>query len=185
MWAIHDVDKTRLLLESGAQTEARGDDGRTALLIAASRAGSAPVVTRLLDHGARANVVAANRTTALRAIPGLSGKSTRVEYRLAGADANPYLAVAAGLASGLYGVERRVDPPPPFSGDAYAAPEGAVRPLPRSLEEATEALRSSRAARDLFGDAFVDHFAMTREWEARQFRKAVTDWELQRYFEVI
>ena len=126
-----------------------------------------------------------NRTTALRAIPGLSGKSTRVEYRLAGADANPYLAVAAGLASGLYGVERRVDPPPPFSGDAYAAPEGAVRPLPRSLEEATEALRSSRAARDLFGDAFVDHFAMTREWEARQFRKAVTDWELQRYFEVI
>ena len=51
--------------------------------------------------------------------------------------------------------------------------------------EATEAFRSSRAARELFGDAFVDHYAMTREWEVRQFRKAVTDWELQRYFEII
>ena len=126
-----------------------------------------------------------NRTTALRAIPGRSPRSARVEYRLAGADANPYLALAAGLASGLYGVEQRIAPPPPLSGDAYAAPAEVVRPLPGSLEEATDAFRTSRAARDLFGDAFVDHFAMTREWEVRQFRKAVTDWELQRYFEII
>jgi glutamine synthetase len=115
----------------------------------------------------------------------MSYKSTRVEYRLAGADANPYLAIAAGLASGLYGIEQRIDPPPPLAGDAYAASEEVMRPLPRSLEEATEAFRSSRAAREMFGDAFVDHFAMTREWEVRQFRKAVTDWELQRYFEII
>lgn len=126
-----------------------------------------------------------NRTTALRAIPGRSPKTTRVEYRLAGADANPYLAIAAGLASGLYGVERRMEPPPALAGDAYVASDERARPLPRSLEEAVEVFRSSRAAREMFGDAFVDHFSMTREWEVRQFRKAVTDWELQRYFEII
>lgn len=66
MWAVHDPEKTGLLLERGAHTEAKGDDGRTALIIAASRVGSAPVIRMLLDHGARANAVTANRTTALR-----------------------------------------------------------------------------------------------------------------------
>jgi glutamine synthetase len=121
-----------------------------------------------------------NRTTALRAIS--SGvKSTRVEHRLPAADANPYLSLAASLASGLYGIENSVELPAP-TGNAYEAKAPA---LPRSLEEGTELFRSSKIARQIFGDEFVDHYAATRDWETRQFRRAVTDWELERYFEII
>ena len=57
--------------------------------------------------------------------------------------------------------------------------------LPGTLWEAAQRLRASKVARTLFGDAFVEHFAATREWEERQFRRAITDWELARYFEII
>ncbi len=57
--------------------------------------------------------------------------------------------------------------------------------LPGTLWEAAQRLKASAEARSLFGDAFVDHFAATREWEEREFRKHVTDWELARYFEII
>ncbi len=121
-----------------------------------------------------------NRTTALRAI--LTGpKGTRVEHRLPGADANPYLSLAASLASGLYGIEQRVELPA-ATANAY---ETDAPPLPRSLEEATEAFRSSSAAKAYFSEEFVEHYAATRDWEVRQQRKAVTDWELERYFEII
>lgn len=122
-----------------------------------------------------------NRTTALRAIPG-GQKSTRVEYRLAGADANPYLAMAASLASGIHGLEQKIDPGPAVGGNGY---DEHARPLPRTLDEATQSLKKSAAARDLLGDEFVDHFVRTREWECRQFNKTVTDWERDRYFEII
>jgi glutamine synthetase len=121
-----------------------------------------------------------NRTTALRAIPA-GAKSTRVEHRLPGADANPYLSLAASLASGLYGIENNLELPAPV-GNAYEAQAPA---LPRSLEESTELFRSSKTARQIFGDEFVDHYSATRDWETRQFRRAVTDWELERYFEII
>ena len=125
-----------------------------------------------------------NRTTALRAIP--SGpKGTRVEYRVAPADANPYLAIAAALASGLYGIEHELEPPPACEGNAYDDPGEGALPLPQSLREAATALRNSEAATELFGATFVDHFASTREWEDREARKAVTDWDLARYFEII
>jgi len=121
-----------------------------------------------------------NRTTAVRAIPGL-GKSTRVELRLTGADINPYLAMAASLAAGLDGIERKLELPPPtvnaYSGDAPA--------LPRTLADATRLFRQSRVAHEWLGDQFVDHYAGTREWEVRQYEKAVTDWELARYFESV
>jgi glutamine synthetase len=108
-----------------------------------------------------------------------------VEYRIAPADANPYLAIAAALASGLWGIEHRIEPPPPVSGNAYDdAGEGAL-PLPGTLHEAATALRNSEAAPELLGPVFVDHFASTREWEDREARKAVTDWDLARYFEII
>lgn len=125
-----------------------------------------------------------NRTTSLRVIPG-SAKSQRVEYRVAAADANPYLALAAALGSGLWGIEQKLELDDPVSGSAYDHPVRAGSELPRTLWDAAQALRSSNAARDLFGDAFVGHFAATREWEEREFRKAVTDWELSRYFEII
>ncbi len=125
-----------------------------------------------------------NRTTALRAIPG-DEKSQRVEYRIASADVNPYIASAAALGSGLWGIEHGIEPDAPVEGNAYARTYPKKRQLPRTLHEAAERLRKSRAARELFGDAFVDHFAATREWEEREFRKAITDWELARYFEII
>ena len=124
-----------------------------------------------------------NRTAAIRAIP-FGESSTRVENRLPGADANPYLAMAGSLAAGLYGIRNKIEPPEPCRGNAYAA-NSEHRALPTSLEEAADQFKNSNAARELFGDAFVDHFAATRQWEVRQFRKSVTDWELQRYFEIV
>jgi glutamine synthetase len=121
-----------------------------------------------------------NRTTAVRAIPG-SRKSTRVELRLTGADINPYLAMAASLAAGLDGIERQIELPPP-TVNAYS---GDAPPLPRTLAEATGLFRASRVAREWLGEQFVDHYASTREWEVRQHEKAVTDWELARYFESV
>jgi len=123
-----------------------------------------------------------NRTTALRAILG-SAKSTRIEHRQAAADMNPYLAMAVAVGSALWGIERGMGPPPPVSGDAYQAKDAAR--LPRSLAEATGRLRESAPAREILGPEFVEHFARTREWEVRQFERAVTTWELERYFEII
>jgi len=125
-----------------------------------------------------------NRTTALRIIPG-SAKSQRVEFRLGSADANPYIVLAAALGSGLLGIERQLEPVEVVQGNAYAREHDASLELPTSLEQAAEALRGSEAARELFGDAFVDHYAGTRLWEALEYRKHVSDWEMQRYFEII
>jgi len=124
-----------------------------------------------------------NRTVALRVIPA-SSKSTRVEVRVPGSDVNPYLAVAASVAAGLYGVEKNLQlTDKPITGSAYHA-QDVVR-LPRTLLEATQRLEESKVARELFGDEFVDHFVKTRMWEWRQFQDSVTSWELQRYFEII
>ena len=125
-----------------------------------------------------------NRTTALRVIEG-SEKSQRVEYRVAAADINPYLALSAAIGSGLWGIENKIEPGEPQTGNAYEAKLPKNRALPRTLWEAAQRLKSSKAGRDLFGDAFVDHYAASREWEEREFRRAITDWELQRYFEII
>jgi glutamine synthetase len=125
-----------------------------------------------------------NRTCALRVIPG-SPSSQRVEYRIAAADINPYLAIGAALGSGLWGIEHKIEPDAPIAGSAYDIAHPAERALPRNLAQAADRLVASGAARDLFGDVFVDHYAMTRHWEEREFRKAITDWELARYFEII
>ena len=109
----------------------------------------------------------------MRAVPGPSPKSARVEYRLAGADINPYLAIAASLASGLYGIEKKLELPPASTGNAY---ETDAQPLPKSLAEATALLKASSIARDLLGEELVDHYVRTREWEVRQYERAVTDW---------
>ncbi len=125
-----------------------------------------------------------NRTCALRVIPG-SEKSQRVEYRITAADANPYVALAAALGSGLWGIEQGIEPGAPIVGNAYEMKLPAKLNLPATLFDAAQALRKSKAARALFGDAFVEHYAATREWEEREYRKAITDWELKRYFEII
>ena len=125
-----------------------------------------------------------NRTCALRVIPG-SAKSQRVEYRIAAADANPYIALAASLGAGLYGIEHKLELGPPVEGNAYERKFPAKSALPTTLMEAAERLKRSKAGRELFGDAFVEHYAASREWEEREFRKHITDWELSRYFEII
>ncbi|MEQ8580707.1 MAG: glutamine synthetase family protein [Marinoscillum sp.] len=124
-----------------------------------------------------------NRTTALRVI-NPSEKATRVELRVPGADANPYLAMAAALASGLYGIENNLKlTTRPTEGNGYQDLSNGR--LPADLKEATLSMKSSDLAKELFGESFVDHFTKTREWECRQFAAKVTDWELKRYFEII
>lgn len=124
-----------------------------------------------------------NRTTAVRAIPGNTEKSTRLECRLPGADANPHLALAVSLACGLYGIDQQLDPPDPVGGNAYE--DTTLPELPSSLDHATRELAGSEVLRDLIGSTFIDHYVMTRDYEVRRYEKAVTDWELKRYFEII
>ena len=124
-----------------------------------------------------------NRTTALRVISH-SHDGMRLETRVPGADANPYLSLAAGLASGLYGIKNKLELSiEATGGNEYQNQEHAH--LPNTLKEATEAMKNSPIAKQLFGEDFVNHFIKTREWECRQYEKAVTDWELKRYFEII
>lgn len=124
-----------------------------------------------------------NRTTALRALPG-SPKSTRLETRVPGSDVNPYLAMAASLAAGLYGIKHGLKLEQPHSvGNGYT--DKRFGTLPSNLGEATAAMKNSDVAVELFGKTFVEHFTATREWEWRQYAKVVTDWEMKRYFEII
>jgi len=124
-----------------------------------------------------------NRTASFRVLAS-SAKSTRLETRCPGADVNPYLAMAAVIAAGLYGVEQNLKlTAPPITGTNEGA-ENIAR-APRSLIETTRIFKASDIARDFLGDTFVDHFAATRDWEWRQWLDGVTDWELKRYFEII
>ncbi|MEM1328545.1 MAG: glutamine synthetase family protein [Bacteroidota bacterium] len=123
-----------------------------------------------------------NRTTALRVIPG-SEKSMRLETRVPGADANPYLAMSAALASGLYGIKHQLLLNiAATSGNAY---DSEQLPLPSNLQTATQAMKNSSIPTELFGAGFVDHFVRTREWEWRQYEQQVGNWELGRYFETV
>ena len=122
-----------------------------------------------------------NRTAGFRIVG--AGSSLRIECRIPGADVNPYLAYAAVVASGLAGIEQRLEPPPAYIGDAYSAPDAAL--LPRTLEEAVANFTGSELARTAFGVDVVAHYAHFFTTEVDAFRKAVTDWERVRYFERI
>ncbi|HZI11562.1 MAG TPA: glutamine synthetase family protein [Myxococcus sp.] len=123
-----------------------------------------------------------NRTTAIRVI-GENAKAMRIEYRQLAADMNAYIGMAVSLAAGLWGIENEIEPPAACNSNAYAASDS--KPLPRNLKEAVELLKNSERARELLGEGFVDHFVRTREWEVRQYERAVTNWELERYLELI
>jgi glutamine synthetase len=120
-----------------------------------------------------------NRTAGFRVVG--SGPSLRVECRIPGADANPYLAFAAMLAAGLDGIERGLEPGPAFAGDVYAA-AGLPR-VPHSLPEAIGELERSSFARKAFGDDVVEHLLHFARAEQGYFEAVVTDWEKRRYFE--
>jgi glutamine synthetase len=122
-----------------------------------------------------------NRTVSVRTV-GDDADALRLEFRLAGADHNPYLCFAAMLASIADGIERRIDPGPPIVGNAYAHDRP---PLPVDLRDAAARLRASAPARRFFGDAVVEHYAAVAEFEWQQFMAVVTEWEVRRYFEQI
>ncbi|MEV5883349.1 glutamine synthetase family protein [Streptomyces sp. NPDC052020] len=119
-----------------------------------------------------------NRTCALRVVG--HGRSLRFENRLPGGDVNPHLAVAAMVAAGLYGVERRLEPPEPCPGNAYTA---GFAHVPTTLREAAELWENSPIARAAFGDEVVAHYRTMARVELDAFDAAVTDWELRRSFE--
>src|SRR5262249_6357566 len=127
-----------------------------------------------------------NRTAALRAITAPAPKGVRFEHRRAGADANPYLVMAALLAGGLHGIDTAGEPPALSRGNA--AQDAGAPSLPGSLPAAIAALRGSDLARELLGSEFVEHFVLSRqvEWDlwTRWQGAQVTEWELRRYFEV-
>ncbi len=124
-----------------------------------------------------------NRTVALRALP-TGPKSTRLETRVVGADVNPYLAMAACLAAGIYGINNQMKlQHQPITGNGYVHKSDGV--LPYTLLDATNKMCSNELAENLFGKEFVKHFAATRMWEWKQHLKSVTDWEYKRYFEII
>jgi glutamine synthetase len=125
-----------------------------------------------------------NRTCGLRVI-GEHG-SLRVENRVPGADANPYLAFAATIAAGIAGIQRRLELPEMFTGDAYESDVSRpVARVPGALHEAISHLERSQLAREAFGERVVAHYLNSARQEQAAFEHAVTDWELDRYFERI
>jgi len=119
-----------------------------------------------------------NRTCAVRVIG--KGPSLRLENRVPGGDVNPYLAVAAMVAAGLYGIEHELEPVPPFGGNAYSA---GFEQVPATLHDASRLLDGSALAREAFGDDVVDHYVNAARIEMAEYDAAVTDWERFRSFE--
>jgi len=124
-----------------------------------------------------------NRTTAVRVV-NHSQSGMRVENRVPGSDTNPYLTMAASLASGLYGIKNdlKLDMLP-TKGNEYENEKSQA--LPTNLHKATKAMKESKIASELFGKAFTDHFLKTREWEWKQYAPQQQNWELKRYFEIV
>jgi glutamine synthetase len=122
-----------------------------------------------------------NRTCGFRLVG--HEKSFRVESRIPGADANPYLAFAATIAAGLHGIENRIEPPEPYAGNAYEAKD--VERVPWNIVEAINELESSEVAKKAFGDEVHFHLVNTAKQEWARFNQAITDWELRRNFERI
>lgn len=122
-----------------------------------------------------------NRTASFRVVG--NGQSLRIECRIPGADCNPYLCIAAALASGLDGIDRKIEPPPIFEGDLYAAK--ALPTLPATLREATALFESSPYVREALGAGVAEHYSHFFHVEQDAYDAAVTDWERRRYFEQI
>jgi glutamine synthetase len=119
-----------------------------------------------------------NRSCAFRVVG--HGQALRLENRMPGADANPYLAFAAILAAGLHGIEHKLEPPPAFEGNAYISD---VARFPSTLRDAVTALEGGTVAREALGDDVVDHYLHYARTEQQQFDRIVTEYERARLFE--
>ena len=120
-----------------------------------------------------------NRSCAVRAIRSERPELWRFECRRPGADANPYLALAAIAASAAEGIRAEAEPPEDIAGDAYALAD--LPELPGSLESALHAFEEDAALRKALGEDFSDYYATSRAWELKAWRETVTDWERERY----
>jgi glutamine synthetase len=120
-----------------------------------------------------------NRSTAVRAIRSNRPELCRLECRRPGADANPYLALAALVAAAADGIRRGARPPPPVEGDAYARTD--LPELPGSLETALRAFQDDEVLREALGERFSEYYVTSRAWELKAWRETVTDWERERY----
>ena len=123
-----------------------------------------------------------NRTVTTRVLSGGAPAATRFEFRLPGADVNPYLALAGVLASVIDGVDRSVDPGPPSAGDAYASGQAG---LPSTLLAAAEGFLHSEFAANAFGSDVLTHYHALADYEWHAFMRSVTDWERERYLDSI
>lgn len=121
-----------------------------------------------------------NRTAGYR-LCGEGTRAIRVECRVGGSDLNPYLAMAALIAAGIDGMERKLALEPAFTGDAYGARN--VREIPKTLRDATRALDGSSMLRAAFGDDVIDHYVRAAAWEQEEYDRRITDWEVARGFE--
>jgi glutamine synthetase len=122
-----------------------------------------------------------NRTVGFRVVG--HGGSFRIENRMPGADANPYLAFAATLIAGCAGIDEQLDCGDDYRGNAYV--DDTLPSLPKSLREAADLLEQSKLGRAALGDDVVDFYVHTARLEVNAFDNAVTDWERVRYFERI
>jgi len=120
-----------------------------------------------------------NRSCAVRAITSARPELCRLECRRPGADANPYLALAAVALGAADGLRRGATPPPPVVGDAYSRTD--LPALPASLEAALRAFESDGVLREGLGEKFSDYYATSRRWELKAFQASVTNWERSRY----
>jgi glutamine synthetase len=120
-----------------------------------------------------------NRSCAVRAIRSDRPELCRFECRRPGADANPYLALAAITVSAADGLRRRATPPDPVVGDAYS--QSHLAPLPASLEASLRSFDEDAVLRRALGDSFSDYYATSRRWEVKAWQETVTDWERNRY----
>jgi glutamine synthetase len=120
-----------------------------------------------------------NRSCALRAIGSAKAERCRIECRRPGADANPYLALAALVVSAADGIRTDAAPPAPVEGDAYARTD--LPGLPGSLESAVAAFKADDRLRSALGERFSDYYVTSRRWELSAWRDSVSDWERERY----
>ncbi|MBU1315177.1 MAG: glutamine synthetase family protein [Alphaproteobacteria bacterium] len=121
-----------------------------------------------------------NRTAGYR-LCGEETKGIRIECRVGGSDLNPYLAMAALLAAGIDGIEKKTELEPAFVGDAYGGND--IREIPNTLRGATVLMNGSAMLRAAFGDDVIDHYTRAAQWEQEEYDRRITDWEVARGFE--
>jgi glutamine synthetase len=125
-----------------------------------------------------------NRTAAVRVIND-EPESTRVEFRVPSADANPYLALALCIGAGLYGIRNEIEPPAGSGENFYAATPSPEAAFPSDLGQAAERLNASTVAREIFGEDFIDSFVTGRRFEYGEYQKQVSEWEIRRYLGIV